>query len=181
MTNDTTAGAQAPAVSRQDPPMYQVTIWPHRSLSDRGFLWIMAGTGAMLCVPLVPMLRSPVALGLAPFLALTLAALGWFMRRNARDLTLSEELRLWPDLIAVERRDPRGEVQRWQANPYWVRLTLQPDGRPENYLTLKGGGREIELGAFLSPEERVELAEQLETALADARRSPGCRPSEDDR
>ncbi len=176
MTNDAAAGAEAPAVSRQDPPMYQVRIWPHRSLSDRGFVWIMAGTGGMLCLPLVPMLRTPVALGLAPFLALTLAALGWFMRRNARDLTLSEELRLWPDLIAVERRDPRGAVQRWQANPYWVKLTVHPDGRPENYLTLKGGGREIELGAFLSPEERLELAKQLEAALADARRSPGWGP-----
>ncbi|MEM8820806.1 MAG: DUF2244 domain-containing protein [Pseudomonadota bacterium] len=38
-------------------------------------------------------------------------------------------------------------------------------GRPENYLTLKGGGREIELGAFLSPEERLSLAERLEDAI----------------
>ena len=57
---------------------------------------------------------------------------------------------------------------RWQANPFWVRLRLDPDARPENYLTLQGGGRRIELGAFLSPEERVELAEELEAALRKA-------------
>jgi uncharacterized membrane protein len=34
-----------------------------------------------------------------------------------------------------------------------------------NYLTLSGGGREVELGAFLTPVERVELKDTLESAL----------------
>ena len=66
-----------------------------------------------------------------------------------------------------------GRVLRWQANPHWVRVKIQPEGRPQNYLTLKGGGREIELGAFLSPEERADLAEQIEMAMARARGAAG--------
>jgi uncharacterized membrane protein len=172
-----TAGADAPAVSRSDPPIYQVTLWPHRSLSPRGFAMVMVGTAVMLSIPLIPLLGSPVALGIAPFLVAALALLGLFIRRNQRDLSLHEELRLWPDLMAVERYEPGGRVLRWQANPYWVRIRLHPQGRPENYLTLKGGEREIELGAFLSPEERTELAAQLEDALRRARLPSGPGPA----
>jgi len=38
----------------------------------------------------------------------------------------------------------------------------------ENYLTLKGGPREIELGRFLGPERRAELYAELRAALRDS-------------
>ncbi|MGM0586157.1 MAG: DUF2244 domain-containing protein, partial [Pseudomonadota bacterium] len=160
-----------------DPPIYEVILWPHRSLSRRGFVYVMVGTAVMLALPLIPLLGTPVALGLLPFMLAALFGLGWFIRRNFRDLQMHEVLRLWPDLVAVERHEPRGRIRRWQANPYWVRVKLHPEGRPENYLTLKGGGREIELGAFLSPEERAELAEQLEDAFRRAQAAPDGGPA----
>ncbi|MGM0585681.1 MAG: DUF2244 domain-containing protein, partial [Pseudomonadota bacterium] len=66
--DDRTAGAEPPAVSRSDPPIYEVTLWPHRSLSDRGFVYVMVGTAVMLALPLIPLLGTPVALGLLPFM-----------------------------------------------------------------------------------------------------------------
>ena len=38
----------------------------------------------------------------------------------------------------------------------------------KNYLTLVGMGRHIELGAFLSPDERIELKDKIQNALAKA-------------
>jgi uncharacterized membrane protein len=129
-----------------------------------------------LSLPLAAVAGSVVMLGLIPFVLAALGLLWWFIRRNYRDGELEEEVWIWPDLMAVERREPRGKVRRWQANPYWVRLKLDPNGRPENYLTVKGGAREIELGAFLSPEERAELAEAIEDALRGAMRGPAAPP-----
>jgi uncharacterized membrane protein len=60
-------------------------------------------------------------------------------------------------------------VRRWHANPAWVRLSLFENGRVEKYLTLKGNGREIELGAFLSPPERAALYADLAAALGPLR------------
>ncbi len=136
----------------------------------------MGFTGAMLTLPLIPLAGTAVALALLPFLVAVPLALGFAIRRNARDGRLTEELRLWPDLVAVVRREPQGRVLRWEANPYWVRLTLHKDAKLDNYLTLKGAGREIELGAFLSPEEREALAEELERALARAVAQAGAPP-----
>ena len=40
--------------------------------------------------------------------------------------------------------------------------------RLKNYLTLAGKGKYIELGAFLSPDERIELRDKIQNALAKA-------------
>ena len=60
-----------------------------------------------------------------------------------------------------------GTKHLWQANPYWVRVTLhETGGRVPQYLTLSGNDREVEIGAFLSPEARLVLAAELRAAFA---------------
>ncbi|MEL7347121.1 MAG: DUF2244 domain-containing protein [Pseudomonadota bacterium] len=166
---DNAAGADAPAAdvwaARSDPPFYAVDLWPHRSLSGTGkkrFLWLMTGGFAL---PLLPLVTTKVIWIPLLFALATLGAVAWALTRNTADGRLVEQVRLWPDEMRVERIEPSGRVLRWSADPYWVRLIIHEDGRPENYLTVKGGGREIELGAFLSPEERLELAAEIENAI----------------
>ena len=150
------APAKAGALSDGGAPIYEVLLWPHRSLPRRGFVWFIGLTFAFLMIPLIPLLGTAVLWGLLPFLMGTLWALWYFLERNYRDARLHERLVLSRESIRVTRTDPRGQVREWQANPYWTRLRLHDKGGPvPNYITLKGAGREIELGAFLSPEERV--------------------------
>lgn len=81
------------------------------------------------------------------------------------DRSVYEHIKLWPDLMTVHRYNPRTKDQYWQANPYWVRLKMRDTHTHQNYLTLTGGAREIELASFLSPEERVDLRYKIEQAL----------------
>ncbi len=141
-------------------------LWPNRSLPRRGFAFILAMAGGLILIPLLGLLGRPALWGLLPFAAIPILGLWWAFRRNYQDGKLIEELRLWPDRIELNRHEPRGPRRDWIANPHWVRLTLHETGGPvEKYLTLKGGGREVELGAFLSPEERVALKAEIEDAL----------------
>jgi len=147
-----------------------MTLWPNRSLPRSGFRAVIAFTGVMLCIPLIPILGTPVGWALLPFLIATVLLLWFFFERNYKDgRKLREELRLWPNLITLDRYDPDGRTRHWEANPYWVRTELYKDGKVANYLTLKGGGREVELGAFLSPDERIALRDDVERALGQAR------------
>ncbi|MEM9032788.1 MAG: DUF2244 domain-containing protein, partial [Pseudomonadota bacterium] len=85
------------------------------------------------------------------------------LNRSDRDARLTEVLTFLPERVVLVRTEPKGCEKRWGANPYWVSVHLHPGHKPvEKYLTLKGGGREVELGAFLSPEEREELYRDLE-------------------
>ena len=108
--------------------------------------------------------------GLLPFLVLALVGVWYAIRRNGQNLDLSETLSIWRDEVRVERRQPDGQRLRWQAEPMRVRIRIHKDARIEDYLTLSGGGRVIELGAFLAPEERVALADEIEQALTRALR-----------
>lgn len=173
------AGGRPPAArvlgpswrDRQDKPVYRVELWPNQSLTQPGLFTVLSISACLLTVPLMSVIGTAVFWGLLPFLAITLWALWYGIKRNTRNLSMSETLTIWRDDVRVERREPNGLVRRWQAEPMSVRLTVHQDARIEDYLTLTGAGREIELGAFLAPEERVALAEEIESALTRAIRS----------
>ena len=160
------AGAPLPSGHGQAEPACALYLRPNRSLSDRGFAQMIGFAALGLALPLLALLGTPVLWGLLPFMLGTLWLLWVAVRRNTADGALCEEVLLWPDLIRVIRHNPRAPDQTWQANPYWTRLKLREDGPVEKYLTLEGAGREIELGAFLSPEERVELHAELGRRIA---------------
>ncbi|HHW34252.1 MAG TPA: DUF2244 domain-containing protein [Paracoccus solventivorans] len=145
----------------------RLLIWRHRSLTAHGFVWFIGATALLLVLPLVALTGSAVMWGLLPFALAALAGLWWAMQRHWRGGGSFEELTLTPDTLLVSRHDPGRPPRHWQANPYWVRLTLRRDGPVEDYLTLTDGQREIELGALLSPEERRQLRDDLAAALGD--------------
>lgn len=148
----------------------ELVLWPFRSLPRRGFVWFIGGTAALISIPLLAVLGTAMLWGLLPFLAATLAGIWRALSRSYRDGRLIEVLSLSLDRISLVRRAPDGTEQRWQANPYWVRLRIYPTGGPvPDYLTLKGGGREVEIGAFLTPSERRQLAGDLARHLAQRR------------
>ena len=160
------AALRSDPFARSDPPVWRVTLWPHRSLSRKGFRGVMALTAGGLALPLIALAPTGLSFALAPYCIAALALLWLTLKLSYRTGRLTEELRLWHDAIAVERREPWGRIRRWAANPYWVDVDLADTKEIERYLTLRGSGRRIELGAFLTPEERVELAEELRTRIA---------------
>lgn len=143
-------------------PARQLTIWPHRSLPRRGFVWFIGLTFAMFLLPLFALLGTMALWGLLPFLLGALALTWYFLQRSYKDGELTEILSLWDDRVELTRHNPRSPDQEWHANPHWVEVKLRPEGGPvENYITLRGNGRTVEIGAFLSPEERTELYGEL--------------------
>lgn len=150
------------------PDRHRLMIWPNRSLPAVGFVWVIGLASAGLALPLLAVVGRDVLWGLLPFAAVAVTGLWIAIRMNNRSGQMHEVVDLSPDRITVTRRDPGRADRTWHGNPYWVRLKL--DGGPvEDYLTLTDGGREIELGAFLSPKERRVLHGELVAALRGSR------------
>ncbi|MBI1493256.1 DUF2244 domain-containing protein [Rhodobacteraceae bacterium MYP1-1] len=144
-----------------------LTAWPYRSLKKKDFVRFMAATSALLFLPLLALLGQGPLWVMLPFLLGAIALIWFFINRSYRDGTLTEVLELTADTVHLTRREPKGAIREWQANPYWITVTLHRNKGPvPHYLTLRGdGAREVELGAFLTPEERVRLSEELQFIL----------------
>lgn len=143
-----------------------LTLWPYRSLPRRGFVAFIAITASLLAVPLLAVLGSPILWALLPFLLGAVGAIWFALEKSYRDACITEELTISADLVTLTRLGPKGKRQNWQANTYWVKVRLYPTGGPvPDYLTLRGDGREVELGAFLTPEERAVLCSELKDRL----------------
>ena len=147
------------------PEARALTLWPHQSLTPRGFTWFIGITAVMLALPLLAVLGSPVVWFLLAFFTAALAGVWRAITANVKDRTRHEALHLGETRVRLEHVQPKGEVLTWEANPHWVTVHLRDDGPVEKYLTLRGNSREVEIGSFLSREERETLFDEISQAL----------------
>lgn len=165
-------------ISPNDPdarsaPVAELHLWPYRSLLRKDFVTFIAATAAMVLLPLLAVMGSPVLWGLLPFFIITVAGIWYALQRNQKDGEILEELRIWPDRMTLDHVHPRRGRLTWAANPYWVHVKLDPKHeKTPNYITLKGADREVELGAFLTEDERAVLYDDLTERLRDLHNAP---------
>ena len=120
-----------------------------------------------MMIPVIPFIGGKPIFLIMPFSILTLLLLFLSIMLNYRAGRLYESIKIWPDLIEVRRFEVNGIDKNWSSNPYWTKVNLyEKSQKVENYLTLSGGGgREVEIGSFLSPNERLEVKQKLDTIM----------------
>ncbi|WP_111734191.1 DUF2244 domain-containing protein [Roseovarius amoyensis] len=147
-------------------PARRLRLWPHRSLPRKGFAAFVLVTFSLITLPLYPLLGTVLLWGLLPFLLLAVAGVWWGLERSYRDARLSEELTIDRDEAQLVRVEANGQRREWSCESYWARVQLHQTGGPvPDYVTLSGKGREVEIGAFLSQDERRALYGELAIAL----------------
>jgi uncharacterized membrane protein len=154
---------EAPATSGASAPeLLSLELWPHQSLTPDGFVVMIGATFGMLMIPLIGLLGTVALWGVLPFMMIVLGALWYGLKRSWRDRDILERLELTRETVRLTRREPDGTIRDWEANPYWMRVERHARvGAVVDYLTLEGGPRQVEIGAFLMPEERRALERRL--------------------
>lgn len=151
--------------TRPDATEQEMRLWPHQSLPARGMAAFVLTTFAMILIPVVTLLGSPVLWGLLPFVLLAVWGLYYALQRNHHALKIVEVLTLDDTAAQLVRTEPSGATRQWQCNRYWTTISkYEKDGPIPNYVTLKGEGREVEIGSFLSEDERIALYDELQRA-----------------
>lgn len=144
---------------------FQLRLWPYRSLPRRGFAWFIGLTAIFLTLPLLAVVGTAILWGLLPFAALAIWGIWAALQRSYRSGETLEVLTMDPSILTLVRHDAGRSSREWQTNSYWVRVVLRK-GPVEAYLTLTDGKRELELGAFLTPDERRDLCDDVQRRLA---------------
>lgn len=157
--------------STQD-EVFRAVLHPHRSLSRRGFVMLMAALSAVSFVAGVVFYRMG-AWPVPGFFGLDVLLVYIAFKRNYRAGRLYETVEIDRDRLQVTRVFPSGRREGFTLNPYWARvmLTTRTEGRTD--LALAMHGRAYPIGDFLTDEERGELATAIGTALAVVRRPLG--------
>lgn len=144
---------------------HRLVLWPHRSLPRRGFVWFIGATMALVSLPLIAVIGTAALWPLLVFVAIAVAGVWFALHLTYRSGHVHEVLRFDARSLSLVRRDPGRAARDWTANSFWVRALIRP-GPVESYLVLTDGRRELELGAFLTPEERRALSDQITRRLA---------------
>ena len=143
----------------------QLRLRPPRALTARQFralfavlvgaMWVAAGLGWLagnVFAPAFALLHS-VGVGVA---------LRWLWRSGER----GEEIAIGAGAVEVRR----GADIVFSAHPHWVRMQREGD---DGRVMLSSSGRRVEVGAFLGPAERSQLARCLKEFLAAAAQGGG--------
>lgn len=152
-------------------PVFEALLYPHRSLGRKGYAILIAGTAAIVSLYGIVFL----AIGAWPIFGFLGGEwlLFWFLfRKHHRGDERAERIRLYADHLLFERYDRKGGHIKERLQPYWLNVILERAAEPDNALFLRSHGRSIEIGAFLSPQERRDLASELNIVLARHRSSP---------
>ncbi|WP_448326708.1 DUF2244 domain-containing protein [Sulfitobacter sp. M13] len=152
--------------THRTPPTQILTLRPHQSLSAKGFASFILTTFILILIPVLSLLGTVLLWGLLPFILAAVAGIYWALQRNHKAREIEEVFTLDHHTAHLLHRTAGGDVKEWQCNRHWTVVTkYEKDGPVPHYVTLRGMGREVEIGAFLSEEERITLYDELNRSL----------------
>jgi uncharacterized membrane protein len=152
-------------------PIFQAELKPHRSLGRRGFFLLILGVALVnFAAGLAFWIAG--AWPVMGFCGLEVLLLWLAFRFSYAQARAREYVILDRSSLTIRRISARGQQQQWQLQPYWVRVEC--DDEPDSHrVMLWSHGKGLSVGSFLSPGERLELAESLREALWRWRQPPG--------
>ena len=152
----------------------QITIWPHRSLSPKGFTIVMGVlAGLLFLIGLGFFLAG--AWPVIGFLGLELLIVWGAFKLNYRAARHRETIHTTTEEMMVESQTPTGKQAQKSFPIGWLRVSLSPSESPmmssrdQQKIILSSHGEQAEIGKYLHPAEKAGLSRELGAMIARAR------------
>ena len=142
-------------------------IRPNRSLSRRGFYWLIGVLAAFNLAVAALML----ALGAFPvpiFLGVDVLAVVLAFRASYRSGGLAERVQVSAAEVRVLHQAGARSRTVWSSPTAFTRVAVEQPGEPETRIRLRLSGRALTVARALSPPERTAFAEALRVAIREA-------------
>ena len=140
---------------------FEAVLYPNQSLGKKGFAILM---GLIVLVSLL--VGAGFALAgawpIADFLGLDVLLLYFAFRLQFRDASRADFIRIDGQSLCVRRLMPNRKDREWRFDIAWVQIVVE-----EKRLLLRSHGEELMIGAYLTVDERLSLADALKQAVGD--------------
>ena len=150
------------------PLLFDAVLYPHRSLSRTGFWLVMGLVSAVSFGAGLAFYRAG-AWPVVGFFGLDVALIYTAFRVNYRAARLTEIIKLDERELRIQRITPRGKVFSWTFQSFWVQVRMDNPPRQDSNLVISSHGRHLAVGAYLAPQEKLDVAQALNAALAKLR------------
>ena len=94
------------------------------------------------------------------------------LKLNYKAARSYERVRLSDSSFEVRKVDPRGGETAYRFEPTWLQVDIDNPPKHHSQLTVGSHGKQLTIGRFLTPAERLEVANALRDALHLRRISP---------
>jgi uncharacterized membrane protein len=154
-------------------PLYMdAEIRPNRSLSERGFIILIAIVTLANCASAAVFIAVG-AVFVPFFLAIDVLAVLVAFLVSFRAARRIERVQVTAREIRVTLETPKRSTLVWESPTAFTRVRVEKEEERTVALKLALSGREAEVAAALSPRERADFAQALERAIWEARRERG--------
>jgi uncharacterized membrane protein len=144
-------------------------ITPHRSLSERGFIVLIAVVTIANCCSAAVFLAMGATL-VPIFVAIDVIAVLIAFVASFRAAKRVERVLVTARDVRVTHETPTSSRVVWESPTAFTRVAVEKDEERTVGVNLMLSGREIPVAIALSPRERGEFAEALQNAIWEARR-----------
>ena len=146
-------------------------IAPHCSLSTRG-AWLFFGS---VCFATFGIATVATVLGfwpVLPFAGAEMLLLGWALHSNMQRRFEREHIEVTESEVVIEYS--RGNPQRVVFPRHWAQVKIRRPKSPLHHarLVIESQGRGLEVGKFLTEEERRQLGAELRRLIGGMNQSP---------
>lgn len=148
--------------------LFDAVLQPNRSLHPKHFRRLM-----------ILLIALSIAIGIAAitsgawpifgFFGLDIALLYVAFKASYRSGTMRETVQLQPNRLDVVEIQPDGRKRSWSFQPYWLQVSMDDPPEHHSKLMLRSHGQALSIGEFLTPAERLEVAQALQQALTQLR------------
>jgi uncharacterized membrane protein len=144
--------------------MFEAVVSPHRSLSRRGVLILVAVmlSGSLVITSLMFELGAWPVIG---FNGADIALVVFMLWLNVRAARAHETILLGETALYVTRTDARGRIVQFTLPPYWLNVVLKERAGTVPKLLLTARGQVTEIARQLGEEQKRDLADALTRAL----------------
>lgn len=169
ISSDNSQNASVQIDLKPQDAIFSACLYPHRSLDKNGFLILMCAIIGLSSL-IAGYFWSKGAWPVIGFFGIEVLIVWLAFRASYLSAHDYETVVLTQTELVIQEYSNRQGPKHWSFNPAWVQILIDDPVQHNSPLTIMSHGKGVQIGTFLTPQERLDFANALRDAVGKLRR-----------